>query len=64
MSDLEIWIPVIMLVVGAGAWGLNKYKSVMAAGKVSLEEVLDTASVAPDQVDEIDDGVWAYQEQE
>jgi len=57
MSDLEVWIPVIMLVVGAGAWGLNKYKSVMADGKVSLEEVLDTVSEATDKVEEIADAV-------
>ena len=46
-----------MLVVGAGAWGLNKYKSIMADGKVSLEEVLDTVSEATDKVEEIADAV-------
>jgi len=57
MSDLEVWIPVVMLVVGAAAWALNKYKSIMADGKVSLGEILDTVDEATDKVEEIADAV-------
>jgi len=55
--QIEVWFPVVVLVAAFGAWGLQRYRSIMADGKVSLSEVLDTVSEATDKVEEIADAV-------
>ena len=55
--DLELWIAVLAAVLGLTVWGLKKYQKIMADGKVSLDEIIDTLTESESKIDDVVDAV-------
>jgi molybdenum cofactor biosynthesis enzyme len=55
--DLELWIAVLAAVLGLTVWGLKKYQTIMADGKVSLDEIIDTLTESESKIDDVVDAV-------
>lgn len=55
--DLELWIAVLAAVLGLTVWGLKKYQKIMADGKVSLDEVIQTLTESESKIDDVVDAV-------
>ena len=50
--ELELWIAVLAAVLGLTVWGLKKYQKIMADGKVSLDEIIDTLTESESKIDD------------
>lgn len=55
--DLELWIAVLAAVLGLTVWGLKKYQKIMADGKVSLDEIIDTLTESESKIDDVVEAV-------
>lgn len=55
--DLELWIAVLAAVLGLTVWGLKKYQTIMADGKVSLDEIIDTLTESESKIDDVVEAV-------
>ena len=57
--ELQYWIAALAAVGALTVWGLKKYQIIMADGKVTLEEVIETLTegekLADDVVDAVED---------
>ena len=42
MMDIEMYGALAVLGIGVAVWGIKKYQSVMADGKITLDELIDT----------------------
>ena len=42
-----------VLGIGVAVWGVKKYKSVMADGKITLDEIIDTTKDVADKAEEV-----------
>jgi len=51
--QLELWVALLGAVLALTVWGLKQYKKVMADGKVSIDEVIDTLTGAESLVDDV-----------
>ena len=51
-TDLALWLALAGIAVILLKWGLGKYQAIMADGKVTLDEVLDVADDAVEEVRE------------
>ena len=55
--ELELWIAVLAAVLGLTVWGLKKYQKIMADGKVSLDEIIDTLTESESKIDDVVEAV-------
>jgi molybdenum cofactor biosynthesis enzyme len=55
--ELELWIAVLVAVLGLTVWGLKKYQKIMADGKVSLDEIIDTLTESESKIDDVVEAV-------
>lgn len=57
--ELQYWIAALAAVGALTVWGLKKYQIIMADGKISLDEVIDTLTegekLADDVVEAVED---------
>ena len=53
--ELELWVALLAAVLALTVWGLKQYKKVMADGKVTIDEVIDTLTGMEDKVDAVVD---------
>ena len=60
--ELEIWLGLLAAVGALTVWGLKKYKAIMADGKVSLDEVIDTLTESESKIDDVADAVETVME--
>jgi len=51
--QLELWVALLGAVLALAVWGLKQYKKVMADGKVTIDEVIDTLTGVEAQVDDV-----------
>lgn len=58
VEALGLWLVVISGIVAFVAWGMKRYKSVLADG-VTLEEVIDAVEEAAEKVEEIKEDIDA-----
>ena len=55
--DLEVWVAVLAALGALVLWGLKRYRTVMADGKVTLDEVIGTLEGSEEHIDEVDEKV-------
>tara|TARA_R110002020_G_scaffold158126_9_gene341173 strand:- start:603 stop:938 length:336 start_codon:yes stop_codon:yes gene_type:complete len=55
--EMELWIVALAAILGLVVWGLKKYKTIMADGKISLDEVIDTLTESESKIDDVADAV-------
>ncbi len=60
--EMELWIAAIAAILALVVWGLKKYKAIMADGKVSLDEVIDTLTESESKIDDVADAVETVME--
>jgi len=57
--ELQYWIAALAAVGALTVWGLKKYQIIMADGKITLDEVIETLTegekLADDVVDAVED---------
>ena len=53
--ELEVWLALAVAIIALGVWGLKRYKVVMADGKVSISEVIETIEQSEDLIDDVVD---------
>lgn len=53
--ELEVWLALAVAVIALGVWGLKRYQAVMADGKVSISEVIETIEQSEDLIDDVVD---------
>ena len=51
--DIEMIAGLAVLGIGVAVWGVKKYKSVMADGKITLDEIIDTTKDVADKAEEV-----------
>jgi len=56
-DDLLMGLAVVAVVIPLAIWGLRKYQTLMADGKLDLSEVLDAVEEGVDKVKEAKDEV-------
>jgi hypothetical protein len=56
-DDLLMGLAVVAVVIPLAIWGLRKYQTLMADGKLDLSEVLDAVEEGVDKVKEAKDDV-------
>lgn len=56
-DDLLIGLAIVAVVIPLAIWGLRKYQTLMADGKLDLSEVLDAVEEGVDKVKEAKDEV-------
>ncbi len=56
-DDWFLYLMVGSIAVGVILWGLKLYKKVMADGKVTLDEVIDTLQAVEDKAQSVSDKV-------
>lgn len=56
-DDLLIGLAIVAVIVPLAIWGLRKYQTLMADGKLDLSEVLDAVEEGVDKVKEAKDEV-------
>ena len=52
MMDIEKYGALAVLGIGVVVWGIKKYQLVMADGKISLDELIDTVEDVADKAKE------------
>ena len=50
--DIEVIAGLAVIGIGVVVWGLKKYKTVMAAGKLSLDEIIEGIDDVSDKAKE------------
>ena len=55
LDEIEIILVGVAALVALAAWGYRKYKSMMADGSISLDEVLDSIDDVKEKVSEAED---------
>ena len=50
--DIETIAALAVLGIGVAVWGVKKYRTVMADGKVTLDEIIDTTTEVADKAKE------------
>ena len=55
--EMELWIAALAATLALVVWGLKKYKTIMADGKISLDEVIDTLTESESKIDDVADAV-------
>ena len=53
--ELEVWLALAVAIIALGVWGLKRYQVVMADGKVSISEVIETIEQSEDLIDDVVD---------
>ena len=62
--DLVVWgLGFLAIGLPFGIWGLKKYKSLMADGKLTLDEIIDTVDEVGDKAEELSDSVKEHLEE-
>jgi hypothetical protein len=51
--ELEIWLGLLAAVGALTVWGLKKYQTMMADGKITLSEVIDAIDGGEELVEEV-----------
>tara|TARA_R110002167_G_scaffold51627_5_gene149273 strand:+ start:3178 stop:3432 length:255 start_codon:yes stop_codon:yes gene_type:complete len=51
--NLELWIAALAAILALTVWGLKRYQKVMADGKVSLDEIIDTLTESESKIDDV-----------
>ena len=49
--DLEVWVAVLAALGALTVWGLKRYRTVMADGKVTLDEIINTIEGSEEHID-------------
>ena len=49
MMDIEMYGALAVLGIGVVVWGIKKYQTVMADGKITLDELIDTVDDVADK---------------
>jgi hypothetical protein len=49
MMDIEMYGALAVLGIGVIVWGVKKYQAVMADGKITLDELIDTVDDVADK---------------
>lgn len=60
--ELEIWIGAGTAILALAVWGLRKYKSMMADGSISLDEILSSINEAEELIEDVEEAVEDVQE--
>jgi len=55
--DLEILIAAGTAILALSVWGLRKYKTVMADGKLTIDEILSSLDEAEDLIEDVEEAV-------
>tara|TARA_Y100000593_G_scaffold94857_1_gene196660 strand:- start:1767 stop:1961 length:195 start_codon:yes stop_codon:yes gene_type:complete len=50
--DIEMYAGLAVLGIGVAVWGVKKYQAVMADGKITLDELIDTVDDVADKAKE------------
>ena len=50
--DIEMYGALAVLGIGVVVWGIKKYQAVMADGKITLDELIDTVEDVADKAKE------------
>tara|TARA_R100000234_G_C4845852_1_gene113078 strand:- start:210 stop:404 length:195 start_codon:yes stop_codon:yes gene_type:complete len=50
--DIEVIAGLAVLGIGVAVWGVKKYQSLMADGKLTLDEIIDTVDDVADKAKE------------
>ena len=50
--DIEMIAGLAVLGIGVAVWGVKKYQAVMADGKITLDEIIDTVDDVADKAKE------------
>tara|TARA_R110002012_G_scaffold281395_1_gene470441 strand:+ start:50 stop:244 length:195 start_codon:yes stop_codon:yes gene_type:complete len=50
--DIEMIAALAVLGIGVAVWGVKKYQTVMADGKITLDEIIDTTTEVADKAKE------------
>lgn len=50
--DIEVIAGLAVLGIGVAVWGVKKYRSLMADGKITLDEIIDTVDDVADKAKE------------
>mgnify|MGYP003151072695 CR=1 FL=1 len=50
--DIEVIATLAVLGIGVAVWGVKKYQAVMADGKVTLDEIINTVDDVADKAKE------------
>tara|TARA_R100000808_G_C2106833_1_gene122161 strand:+ start:346 stop:540 length:195 start_codon:yes stop_codon:yes gene_type:complete len=50
--DIEVVAGLAVLGIGVAVWGVKKYRAVMADGKITLDELIDTVDDVADKAKE------------
>ena len=53
--ELEVWLALAVAIIALGVWGLKRYQVVMADGKVSISEVIETIEQSEYLIDDVVD---------
>jgi len=58
--EYEMIIAVVLILIPVAVWGLKRYQNIMADGKITLDEVIDTVTdgveiveTAADEIEEV-----------
>lgn len=57
LDDIEMVLVAGGALLGLAAWGYKKYKSMMADGKITLDELLDAVDEAKEKVEEAEEHI-------
>ena len=50
--DIEVVAGLAVLGIGVAVWGVKKYQALMADGKITLDEIIDTVDDVADKAKE------------
>lgn len=51
--ELEVWLGLLTAVAAFGIWALKRYQTVMADGKVTLSEAIDSIDESEELIDKV-----------
>ncbi len=51
--ELEVWLGLLTAVLALGIWALKRYQTVMADGKVTLDEAIDSIDESEALIDKV-----------
>lgn len=60
--ELELWLGLLVAISALVIWGMKRYETVMADGKVSLKEVISTIEDSESLIDNVTAKAEAVQE--
>ena len=62
LNDIEVVLVAGGILVGIALWARNKYKTMMADGKITLDELLDVIDEAKDKAEEAEEQLEVIEE--